>query len=570
MAMALPYLTKVAVDDFIVPAYEVGNLAPYWDGLLNLVFISVGAVVLGYLADAFYVSLTQKTGQRLIADMRKLVYRRTLRLPRSYFDRHPVGSILTRVTTDMEALMESLRNGILTMIIDFIKVAGYLGMMFWLDWKLTLLVLLILPIMMVLLRFFQGRVRAAFLSSRQALSEATGYLQEMLSGMKTVQLYGAEKMAVERFRKRNHQFYTAQNVSNFYDAILYSLVEGVTSLALALILWYSAGEVMAGLITLGVLVAFMEYIQRLFMPVREFTQQLAVMQRAMAALDHVGILVATPLDPSENAPDPLDDDEATDRTTGLAGDRFESLEFKDVRFKYLDDGPDILKGISFKLQRGQTLAIVGSTGSGKSTVIKLLTRAYSGYEGSIMLNGHELRTLGADDLAPLISMVHQGVFLFGGSLSFNISMGRPSIGPDQVKQAARYVSAEPFILRQQQGYDTQVNQGGVNLSAGQGQLVSFARAVAAHTDLIMLDEATSSVDSMTEHLIQEAVGKLYQDKTVIAIAHRLSTIRASNTILVMEQGQIVESGNHDELMAMGGIYTRLVGELEAETTEAPA
>ena len=575
MAMLVPYLTKVAIDEFIVPAARLHDVEPYLTPLVHLIALAGAIVVVGYVADAFYVALLQRAGQRLIAEMREIVYRRSLRLPRSYFDQHPIGAILTRVTSDVEALGESIATGVLSMVVDAMKTVAFLAMMFYLDWRLTLVLLILLPVLTLLIRFFQRRVRKTFFVARQALSEATGYLQECLAGVKTIQLFGAERQALQHFKEKNYRFYRAQNRSNLYDALLFALVEGVTTLALALVLWYAAGSLLAGTLTLGVLVAFMEYIQRLFVPVREFSQQVAVIQRAMAALDHINDLCAVPLDDAEEPPP----DEVVVQPSARQGrpaaaaaeaaaEPFRELVFEDVRFRYRADGPEILKGISFTVRTGQTLALVGATGSGKSTVIRLLTRAYGGYTGSIRINGTELREIPAARLGRMISVVHQGVFLFHGTVAFNIALDRPGIMREDAERAARYVHADEFIQRLEGGYDALITQGGVNLSAGQAQLLSFARAVAAQTELIVLDEATSSVDSMTEHLIQRAVGRLYEDKTVIAIAHRLSTIRNADTILVMSAGHVVEAGSHAELMARGGAYATLVGRLEAG--ESPA
>jgi ATP-binding cassette subfamily B protein len=561
LAMLVPYLTKVAIDEYILPAVAAGDAGPYLEPLFRLIVLAGGVVLLGYLADALYVGVLQRTGHRLIARMRALVYRRSLRLPRSYFDTHPIGAILTRVTSDIEALGESLATGVLSLAADLLKTLAYLAMMFYLNWRLTAVLLVLLPVLIVLIRFFQRKVRQTFFVARQALSEATGYLQECLSGIKTIQLFGAEKVAIERFRQKNERFYRAQNRSNLYDALLFALVEGVTSLSLALVLWYAAGELLVGALSLGVLVAFMEYIQRLFVPVREFSQQIAVIQRAMAALDHINDLCTVPLDPAEAAPAP--ETAAPAQAAAPTAEPFRSLEFDKVRFRYREQGPEILKGISFQVGQGQTLALVGATGSGKSTVVRLLTRAYGGYQGSIRINGEELSDIPAERLGRLISVVHQGVFLFQGSIAFNIAMERPAVSRARVEQAARYVHADGFIRRVEGGYDAPVTQGGVNLSAGQAQLISFARAVAAETELIVLDEATSAVDSITEHLIQQVVGRLYAEKTVIAIAHRLSTIRNADTILVMDGGEIVEAGSHAGLMARGGAYAALVGRMEA-------
>jgi len=586
-AMMVPYLTMLAIDDFILPGLKAGSLDLFWGDLVNLMMLAGVAVVLGYLADAFYVVILQRAGQSLIADLRDIAYGHSLRLPRSYFDTHPIGSILTRVTSDIEALGESLATNTLSLVADALKTMAYLGMMFYLDWRLTLVVLVIIPVLVVVIRFFQVRVRRTFFRARQALSEATGFLQECLSGIKTIQLFAAEKKALAGFKARNWRFYQAQNRSNFYDALLFSVVEGVTTLSLALVLWYAAGALLAGALTLGVLVAFLEYIQRLFIPVREFSQQIAVIQRALAALDHINELCGAPIDPAEGevydqettpagphgpgSKDPAFKDPALGETgveANATDGHFESLVFENVRFRYTRDGPEILKGVSFRLTRGQTLALVGATGSGKSTIIRLLNRAYGGYEGSIRINGEELNTIPADRLGRLISVVHQDVFLFKGGVAFNIGLERPGLDRGRIEAAAGYVQADSFIAKMEEGFEADISQGGMNISAGQAQLISFARAVAAGTELIVLDEATSSVDSITENLIQEAVGKLYRDKTVIAIAHRLSTIRSADTILVLDAGEVLEAGDHDALMARNGAYALLVRGKE-ETSAAP-
>ncbi len=298
-ASLVPFLIKIAVDDYLLPAVAAGEIGPWRAPLFELIALAAAVVVLGYLADALYVRILQRTGHRLLAALRETVYRRTLRLPRRYFDRNPIGSILTRVTSDVEALGESLAGNALALIVDLLKTVAFLAMMFWLSWEATLVLLTILPALVFVVRFFQLRVRAAFFRARQALSEATGYLHECLAGMQTVQLYAAEAKAYAAFERRNRRFYEAQNTSNVYDAMLHALVEGLTSVSLAVVLWYAAGAVLAGVMTLGVLVAFMEYIQRLFVPVRELSQQLAILQRALAAFDHIGGLLLVPLDPAE-------------------------------------------------------------------------------------------------------------------------------------------------------------------------------------------------------------------------------------------------------------------------------
>ena len=552
MAALVPYLTKVAVDDYLLPAVAAGELGALREPLLALVGLAGAAVAAGYLADALYVRIVQRTGHELLTALRETVYRRTLRLPRRYFDRNPIGTVLTRVTSDVEALGESLAGHALSLIADLLKTVAFLAMMFWLSWKATLVLLAMLPVLLFVMDFFQRRVRASFLWSRRALSEATGYLQECLAGVKTVQLYAAEAKVLAAFERRNRRFYSAQNTSNLYDAMLYSLVEGLTSLGLAVVLWYSAGALLAGTMTIGMLVAFMEYIQRLFVPVRELAQQLAILQRALGALDHIGGLLAEPPDPAE----PVGNGRGELRA--VVAPRFERLDLERVRFRYAPHEPEVLRGIDLRVRRGETIAIVGATGSGKSTVARLVARAYGGYEGSIRLNGEEITSFDADRIGRMVSVVHQNVFLFHGSVEFNITLGRRE--REAAERAARQVQADEFIRDLPGGYGFEVMHGGANLSAGQAQLISFARAVAADAELVVLDEATSSVDSMTEELIERALARLYETRTVIAIAHRLSTIRGADRIVVLDAGEVVESGTHDELVRRAGAYARLLGE----------
>ena len=552
MAALVPYLTKVAVDDYLLPAVAAGELGALREPLLALVGLAGAVVAAGYLADALYVRIVQRTGHELLSALRDTVYRRTLRLPRRYFDRNPIGTVLTRVTSDVEALGESLAGHALSLIADLLKTVAFLAMMFWLSWKATLVLLAMLPVLLFVMDFFQRRVRASFLWARRALSEATGYLQECLAGVKTVQLYAAEAKVLAAFERRNRRFYSAQNTSNLYDAMLYSLVEGLTSLGLAVVLWYSAGALLAGTMTIGVLVAFMEYIQRLFVPVRELAQQLAILQRALGALDHIGGLLAELPDPAE----PVENGRGELRA--VVAPRFERLDLERVRFRYAPHEPEVLRGIDLRVRRGETIAIVGATGSGKSTIARLVARAYGGYEGSIRLNGEEITSFDADRIGRMVSVVHQNVFLFHGTVEFNITLGRRE--REAAERAARRVQADEFIRDLPGGYGFEVMHGGANLSAGQAQLISFARAVAADAELVVLDEATSSVDSMTEELIERALARLYETRTVIAIAHRLSTIRGADRIVVLDAGEVVESGTHDELVRRAGAYARLLGE----------
>jgi ATP-binding cassette subfamily B multidrug efflux pump len=343
----------------------------------------------------------------------------------------------------------------------------------------------------------------------------------------------------------------AQIKTNKYDAILFSIITGITSITVGLIIWYGSGKVLAATVSLGVLIAFINTLEKVFVPLRDFTSQIAAIQRSFAAFEHIDELFVEPLE--EDGQQLLADEVVKDSLLS-----FESLEFKNVRFRYDENGPYVLDNVSFTLYKGQQLALVGTTGSGKSTIIRLINKTYINYQGSIKLNGIELSNIPRQSMLHLFSLMQQDVFLFEEDIAFNISLGNDNISEKSVIAAAEYVYAHEFIQALPQQYQFRLTNNGSNLSAGQTQLVSFARAIAQGGQVMMLDEATSSVDSITESLIQKAIHRLFEEKTVIAVAHRLSTIRHSNIILVMNQGQIVERGSHQQLLSQQGVYANLL------------
>ncbi|UTT86806.1 ABC transporter ATP-binding protein/permease [Vibrio pelagius] len=558
--LPLTIMTSLLFPWLIIQVIDVqlsnGNI----DGLLEYVFYLVAVLIVSYVVDTTYSYNLRKTGQLTITDMRSVLFARVLKLPRSYFDNTPIGITLSRLTSDLETIGETFIQSVVGLVKDTLNTLALIGMMFYIDWKLTLIVLVVMPPVMYLTVFVRNKLRQMHLITRSTLARGIGFLQEALFGMKTVQLYRAEEAVEKRFKGYTDEFLRAQKKINKYDAILFSVISGVTSITIALMIWFGSEQVLQGSLTLGVLIAFINTLEKVFVPIRDFTSQIASIQSSFAAFDHIEELFVEPTEeqgrkllPSHQVEEQLRD--------------FVSLEFKNVSFRYKPDAPYVLKDVSFVLEKGHQIALVGSTGSGKSTIMRLISKTYQNYEGSILLNGIELSDISMEDSAHLFSLMMQDVHLFEESVHFNITLGKEHVSREQVEQAARYVYADQFIQQLPDGYDFHLDKNGSNLSVGQTQLLSFARAVAQGGQVMMLDEATSSVDSITENLIQKAMQKLFKEKTVIAIAHRLSTVRHSDMILVLEKGEIVERGNHRQLVDHNGVYAGLLNESIVETSD---
>ncbi|KAB0466666.1 ABC transporter ATP-binding protein [Vibrio chagasii] len=561
--LPLSVITSLLFPWLIIQVIDVQLSHGDMDGLLEYVFYLVAVLIVSYVVDTTYAYNLRKTGQYTITDMRSVLFARVLKLPRSYFDNTPIGVTLSRLTSDLETIGETFVQSVVGLVKDSINTIALLVMMFLIDWKLTLIVLIIMPPVMYLTVHVRNRLRALYKVTRSSLAQGIGFLQEVLFGMKTVQMYRAEEQVEQRYQGYTDEFLRAQKKINKYDAILFSFISGITSITIAVMIWYGSEQVIEGVLTLGVLIAFINTLEKVFVPIRDFTSQIASIQSSFAAFDHIEELFVEPTEeegrnllPSEKVAKPLE--------------QFESLEFKNVSFRYKDDAPYVLKNVSFVLEKGHQIALVGSTGSGKSTILRLISKTYQDYEGSILLNGIELSQISSEDSAHLFSMMMQDVHLFEETIAFNIALGKEHLSSTEIEQAARYVYADKFIEQLPQGYGFQLDKNGANLSVGQTQLISFARAVAQGGQLMMLDEATSSVDSITEDLIQKAMQRLFKEKTVIAIAHRLSTVRHSDTILVLEKGEIVEQGNHQQLVAHNGIYAGLLQESIVETGDSQA
>ncbi|MAT49760.1 MAG: ABC transporter permease [Porticoccaceae bacterium] len=566
-SVLFPWLIMHIIDTQIVPGRLEGVY--WWSGLLILVLLG------NYLTDAVFNYFLQKSALHALTDMRADMFARILAFPRRYFDKTPIGVTLTRLTSDLEAVNESFAQGLLGMIRDVVTTLALLVFLFIINWKLALMVLVMGPPTYLITEYLRRRLREAYARGRIVLSQGTGYLQECLHGIKTVQLYSAEDQVQRKYQGYTEGFFHAQSRSNFFDSALFAIIEGITTIAMALIIWLGAKEMLAATITYGVLIGFTQTLDRIFVPIRDFTSQIASIQRALAAFGHIEEIFEQPLqdetpthvkEKQGRASAAQNDNPRGDSLTDVTAEPdtlgdFQSLVFEDVRFRYNANGPLVLDGVSFELKKGDKLALVGSTGSGKSTILRLLTKTYDYYQGSIRLNGHELSSLTTAQVGRFFSLMQQEVFLFNQSIEFNISLGRPGIDRDRVIEAARYVYADGFIEKLPGQYDFELHGNGGNLSAGQGQLIAFARSIASGSEVILLDEATSAVDSVTEQLIQKAIDHVFADKTVIAIAHRLSTIEHSDQILVLDKGRIIERGSHAELVDLQGIYARLLKEM---------
>jgi len=524
-----------------------------YDGMAFMIGAMLAVLAVNYIADAVYTYCLRLTGQRAVFDIRMALFGRIMKLPRTYFDKTPTGVTLSRLTSDLEAIGESFVLGVLSLIKDTINTVAVLIFMFFINWQLTLLILIVFPPVLMLTQYVRNKLRAMYAITRSSLAKGTGFLQECLLGVKTVQLYGAEDEVESKYQGYTDEFLRAQLKTNKYDAILFAIITGITSITIGLIIWFGSGKVLAGAVTLGVLIAFINTLEKIFVPLRDFTSQIASIQRSFAAFEHIEELFVEPLE--EEGLVLLAQSELKAQLSD-----FKTLEFKNVRFRYGDTGPYVLDGVSFKLNKGEQLALVGPTGSGKSTIIRLMSKVYMNYEGNILLNGIELSSIPKESMLQLFSLMQQDVFLFEENIHFNISLGNSDISDQAVIDAAEYVYAHDFITELPGQYQFELKNSGGNLSAGQSQLLSFARAVAQGGQVMILDEATSSVDSITENLIQKAIERLFEDKTVIAIAHRLSTIRHSDLILVLDQGKILEQGSHKELLALDGMYSSLLAD----------
>jgi ABC-type multidrug transport system fused ATPase/permease subunit len=506
-----------------------------------LVFFLTATLVISY--GQYY--LLEFTGQHVMQDIRLGLFEKMQHQAPRFFDRHPVGRLVTRVTNDVENLNEMFKSVIITVCKDVFLLVGILSVLLYLNWRLALLSFTLLPFIFALTYLFSSRAREVFRELRTTVAKINAFLQERLSGMRIIQLFAQEESQQEAFHRINHENFSAGIKQIRIFAVFMPTMELLSSLGVALIIWYGGGKVIQEELTLGSLVAFISYVQMFFRPIRDISEKYNIMQLAMASTERIFEF----MDQEEVIPEPHHPKKPPESG-------YTDLEFQDVSFSY-QEGKRVLHHVSFQVPAGKTVAIVGPTGAGKSTVVNLAERFYDPDEGSVRRNGVDLREWGLKDLRESSGLCLQDVFIFAGSASENIALGRCGVNQKAIEGAAAVSNALPFIRRLREAFAHEIGEGGATLSAGERQLLSFARALAADPPLLILDEATSSVDPETEGLIQDAVAKMAANRTTLIIAHRLATVRHADQILVMQQGQVVEQGTHEELLAFKGTYYRL-------------
>ena len=541
-----PYLTAVAIDEAI-PAGDMGQLA-----LLAGLF--AGALLLALLLSYAQTILTTWIGQRVMYDLRTQIFTHLQRLSLRFFDRNPVGRLMTRLTSDVEVLNEMFTSGVVTIFGDIFTLLFIVSVMLAMSWKLALISFIVLPLVWIAAMIFRMKVRTAYRDIRVKLARINAFLQERITGMPVVQLFGQEARELRKFHRINADHLDAHLRSITYYALFFPVIEVLSAVALALIIWYGGLNVLEGTVTVGVVAAFLQYARRFYRPIQDLSEKYNVLQGAMASSERIFKLLDT---------DSLVSDPETPRP--LPSPVRGRIEFQDVWFAYnkagfRDDGaaPDwVLQDVSFSVEPGERLAIVGHTGAGKTTIINLLMRFYDPQRGAITLDGVDIREFQQRELRRAIGLVLQDVYLFSGDARYNIRLGNEEISEDDVAAAAARVGADRFIEKLPGRYQQGLGERGSSLSVGERQLLSFARALAFDPRVLILDEATSSVDSEIEARIQAAVEELMRGRTSLVIAHRLSTVQNADKILVLHHGKVCEIGTHHELLEKDGIYARL-------------
>jgi ATP-binding cassette, subfamily B, multidrug efflux pump len=537
-----PYFTKVAVDSYITPKVT--------DGVWLFALAFFGVFFFRFIFSYVQEILLNKVGQMVMFDLRTEIFTKLQRQDLAYYDRYPVGRTMTRLTSDVEALNELFTSGVIDVLGDLVVILAIIGMMFWLDWKLAIVSLVTVPILFSCTNWFRKHARRGFDRVRTRNARLNAFLQEYISGAQTVQLMNAEQKAKGRFHEINDDYRNANIETIYYYAIFYPLVDFIGALGIAIVIFFFGYEYLSGIsaagtaLTVGILASFIQYSLQLFQPIRDLSDKFNVLQAAIVASHRIFILLDLEIEiKSPERP------KKTDKAKG-------EIEFQNVWFAYKENDW-VLKDVSFKVNVGESIALVGHTGSGKTTVTNLLMRFYDVQQGKILLDGVDVRDWDLHDLRSNFAVVLQDVFLFSGSVENNIRLGNQEVSRERIEWAAREVHADEFIQRLERKYEFEVRERGAGLSVGQKQLISFARALAFDPTILILDEATSSIDTETEQLIQQAVERVMQQRTSMVVAHRLSTIQKCDRIMVFHHGELRESGTHNELLLMRGLYWRL-------------
>lgn len=530
-----PYLIQYTIDHYILDDNATG--------LFRMVMIMFGLLAFQTIIQYYHTVLTNWLGQSAILDLRKLVFSHLLSLRLKYFDNTPIGTLVTRAVSDLETIADVFSEGLIVIIGDILQIVVIVGVMMYIDWRLTLISLATIPFLLIATYIFKERTKKAFQDVRVEVAKLNTFLQEHISGMRIIQLFVREKAEMEKFKEINRRHRVAHIKSVWYYSIFFPVVELMSASSIGLLVWYGSKEVLDGSLSLGVIVSFIMYINMLFRPIRELADKFNTLQMGMVSSERIFSV----LDTQEQTPN-------LGMITNIPVHG--KITFDKVRFAYTEDHY-VLKNISFELQAGKTLAIVGATGAGKSSIINLLNRFYEINEGEIRVDDVDIKKYELSFLRSKIATVLQDVFLFSDKIAENIRLKNTSITIEEIIAAAKEVGAHDFIMNLPGGYDYNVMERGATLSVGQAQLISFIRALVFNPSILVLDEATSSVDTESELLIQTAIQKLMQGRTSIVIAHRLSTIQNADQIMVLDHGEIVEMGTHQELLHLNGAYKKL-------------
>ena len=534
-----PILTKIVIDDYIA----VGNLS----GLNTIAAIYVLALVLQFVVSYFQIYIMNMAGQRVLADMRAEIFSHLQKLQSSFFDRNPVGRLVTRVTTDVDALNELFTSGVVTIFGDIFMLLGIMGVLVYLDFRLALVTFAVLPALFVVTMVFKRRVRIVYRKVRTRVAMLNAFIQENIVGMQVVQLFGQEERKFGQYSELNRQHTEANIESILHYSIFYPVVEVLSAVAIGLIVWYGGGQLLLGTLTLGGLVAFIQYSEKFFRPISDLSEKFNILQGAMASSERIFKLLDTEVE--IRTPANIGNIVGPGRDDG-------SLRFDNVSFAY--EGEDwVLKDVDLTVRPGETVAVVGHTGAGKSTLTSLLMRLYDVQKGQVLVGDVDVRDWDLKKLRRQFGMVLQDVHLFSGTIASNIRLGDETISNEAIVEAARVVNLNEWVATLPRGLDEEVAERGASMSAGQKQLVSFARALVHDPKILILDEATSSIDTHTEILVREALEHLLENRTSLVIAHRLSTIQRADRIVVLHKGRVREVGTHQELLAERGIYYKL-------------